>query len=93
MENTQGAHAPQGVTTPGNRWIADVPKNSREVVRVELSSFNGHELINFRVWYESGDGEMKPGRAGLALRVERLIDLQAAIAKAVAAARAEGTIS
>lgn len=76
---------------PANRWIADVEKNSREVLRVELTTFNGHDLINLRVWFGT-DGDMRPGKAGVALRVEKLPQLRDAIDKALAAARAEGLL-
>lgn len=79
------AHAPQGAAAPCNRWIADIRKNLREVVRVELSTFRGVELLNVRVWFDAGGGELRPGKSGLALRVEKLPELQAAIAKAIAA--------
>ena len=75
-----------------NRWVADIPKNSREVVRIELSTFNGHELLNVRVWFDAGAGEWRPGKAGIALRVEKIPELQAAIEKAINAARSEGTL-
>lgn len=82
------APAPQGAL---KRWIADIPKNSREVLRVELSTFNGHDLVNLRVWY-GADDDMRPGKAGVALRVEKLPQLRDAIDKAIAAARAEGLL-
>lgn len=88
MENTERAPAPQG--TAPNRWIADIRKNSRETLRVELTSYKGNELVSLRVFYDAGGGETRPGKAGVALRVEKLADLQAAIAKAIDAARAEG---
>lgn len=90
MENTQGAPAPQGIATSSNRWVADVRKNGREVVRIQLSTWKGAELVSIRVWYDAGAGEMLPGKAGIALKVEKLLELQVAIAKAIDAAKAEG---
>jgi predicted Zn-dependent peptidase len=77
---------------PRNRWVADVPKNAREVLRVELTTYNGHELVNLRVWYGAGGDDMRPGKAGVALRVEKLPLLREAIDKAIAAAKAEGIL-
>jgi Transcriptional Coactivator p15 (PC4) len=91
MTDTQAA--PRAQAAAANRWIADVPKNSREVLRVELTTYNGHDLVNLRVWYSAGDDDMRPGKAGVALRVEKLPHLRDAIDKAIAAARAEGSLS
>jgi hypothetical protein len=62
------------------------------VVRVELSEFKGHDLVNLRLWFDAGNGEMRPGREGFALKVEKLLELKAAIDKAIGAARAEGLL-
>jgi hypothetical protein len=91
MPNTEGASAPQGATH--DRWICDVPKNTREVLRFQLTEFKGHKLVSIRVFYKvDGSDEMRPGKSGIAFRVEKLPELQAAIAKAIDAARAEGFI-
>lgn len=91
MQATQSANAPQGPAH--DRWIADIPKNSRETLRVQLSTFRGHELATLRVWYSPGNGdELRPGKDGFALRVEKLPELRDAIDQAIAAARAEGTL-
>ncbi|MEM8802899.1 MAG: transcriptional coactivator p15/PC4 family protein [Pseudomonadota bacterium] len=51
---------------------AVINKNSREQIRVSLDDFRGHQLVNMRVWYDAGEGEMRPGKQGLALRSELL---------------------
>jgi hypothetical protein len=91
MTNTQAAPSAQGATS--DRWIADIPKNSRETLRIQLSTFKGYDLINIRIWFRSNDGdELKPGKNGFAVRVEKLPELRDAIDKAIAAARAEGSL-
>jgi hypothetical protein len=67
--------------------IATVQKNSREEVRVSFSEFNGHELLNLRVWFEADDGSMRPGKAGLAFKINKLPDFADAISLALEKAR------
>ncbi|MEI4473355.1 transcriptional coactivator p15/PC4 family protein [Frigidibacter sp. MR17.24] len=50
-------------------------KNSREEVRISLDDFRGMRVVNLRVWFETQDGTMRPGKQGLALRVEALPEL------------------
>lgn len=61
--------------------IAAIPKNSREELRVTLDHFRGHDLLNLRVWYDA-DGEMRPGKHGLAVRLDLLPTLIEALQKA-----------
>ena len=69
--------------------IAAFRKNATEEVRVSVDRYHGHELVNIRVWFTGDDGEMKPGRQGLALRLELLPNLRAAL-DAVGSAHGEG---
>lgn len=65
--------------------IADIPKNSREVVRFEVSEFKGRELINIRIWYQDmgpgGDMVYKPTQKGVTLNLESFEDLKQAVLK------------
>ena len=70
--------------------VAVIPKNSREELRVGLETFNGVRLVNLRVWYRSETGEWRPGKQGLALRVELLFDLRRAIQQAESDAQRQG---
>lgn len=71
--------------------IAVIQKNKTEEIRVELPEFNGHNLINIRVWVEPRDGgaERIPTKAGVACRA-LLPELIAALRKAEAEARRAG---
>ncbi|MCC0067094.1 MAG: transcriptional coactivator p15/PC4 family protein [Rhodovulum sp.] len=62
--------------------MASFRKNSREEVRVSVDEFRGHELLNIRVWFEADDGEMRPGKQGIALRLELLPELREALERA-----------
>jgi len=74
--------------------IAVIRKNAMEEIRVELTEFNGYDLIHLRVWTEprAGGSERIPTKAGIACRVTLLPDLIAALQQAEAAARAAGLL-
>ncbi len=60
--------------------VYEFPKNSRETVKVRLTTYAGHELIDVRAFYKDGDG-FKPGK-GLTIRRDLLPELKRAIAAA-----------
>jgi hypothetical protein len=74
--------------------IAVIPKNKLEEIRVELSEFNGHDLINIRIWADrrDGDGARIPTKAGIACNVRLLPDLITALANAERVARERGLL-
>lgn len=72
--------------------IATIKKNSREEIRVTLDEFRGHHLVNIRVFYDAGDGEMKPGKQGIAVKVELFPELLAALGAAEKSARQAGVM-
>ena len=61
--------------------IADIEKNSREIIRVEVSDFKGKELINLRIWFQDFDGVYKPTQKGITLDISQYSNLQDAIGK------------
>ena len=70
--------------------IASIKKNSREEIRVSLDLFNGHRLFNMRVFFEAEDGSMRPGKNGLAFKVDKLEEFAAAVTTAVETAKSKG---
>ncbi len=64
--------------------MIELRKNKREVVRVERATFNGIDCINARVWFADDEGEMRPSKKGLTLRVELASDLAKAIQEVLA---------
>jgi hypothetical protein len=74
------------------RPIATIRKNSTETLHVSLDDFRGRSLINLRVFFTAEDGSQRPGKAGVALRVEALPELRAAILEAEAEALRLGLI-
>jgi len=66
--------------------IKDIRKNNSEIIRVEVSEFQGKELINIRIWFSSMDqnnGELifKPTQKGVALSLSEFAELEDAIKK------------
>ena len=57
----------------------EIRKNAREVIRIERQDFKGHNLTNLRVFYDAGDGAMKPGKQGVAFRAALLPDIVGAL--------------
>ena len=58
-----------------------IAKNSREEIRLSLDDFKGQQLVNLRVWFTAEDGTMRPGRQGIAFRLELLPAVLAALGK------------
>lgn len=66
-----------------NMFRKDIPKNSRgEVIRVEADEFKGKKQLNIRTWYIAEDGELRPGKAGIAINLDILADVFPAIVEA-----------
>jgi hypothetical protein len=61
--------------------ISSFEKNALEEVRVSLTEYRGHQLIDLRVYYASSDGESRPTKKGLALSVGLYPELKEALAK------------
>jgi hypothetical protein len=70
--------------------IAAIKKNSREEIRMSLDMFNGHRLFNMRVFFEAEDGSMRPGKNGLAFKVEKLSEFAQAVSAAAETAKSKG---
>jgi len=70
-------------------------KNMAEEIRIGLSEFNGHDLVNIRVWADprNGGAERIPTKAGIACRIALLPELIAALQQAEAEARMRGLLS
>jgi hypothetical protein len=62
-----------------------------ESIRVRLSTYEGHNLIDIRGWFTGDDGVLKPGK-GFACTVKHLPKLVDVLAKAAAKARELGLI-
>lgn len=73
--------------------IATIRKNAREDLRVTLDEFRGHHLLNLRIWFETDDNEQRPGKQGVAIRLDLLPHLRQALSEAEHEARKLGLLS
>ncbi|WP_051294331.1 transcriptional coactivator p15/PC4 family protein [Gemmobacter nectariphilus] len=62
--------------------LGTIRKNSREEIRFTVETYKGVEIVNARVWYLDTDGEYRPGKQGLAFRLDLLGEVLAALGKA-----------
>ncbi|MEW6442452.1 MAG: transcriptional coactivator p15/PC4 family protein [bacterium] len=68
-------------------------KNATEEVRVSITEFRGHQLIDFRIYVEPKDGgERKPTKKGITINVNLYPKLKKAILKAEKELIKEGLI-
>ena len=44
--------------------MIEIQKNSREVIRISESEYEGHKFVDLRVWYND-NGEMEPTKKGI----------------------------
>jgi len=66
-----------------DQTIYEFIKNSREIVRIQFSEFEGEDLLSIRVYYlDRSSDAWKPTRKGLAVRVEQLPEMKKGIDKA-----------
>lgn len=52
--------------------LGTIRKNASEEIRLTVETFKGHEIVNVRVWFRDAAGEYRPGKQGLAFRLELL---------------------
>ncbi len=62
--------------------IAEIPRNMRERIRVEINEFKKHRFINCRVWFQDEQGKWHPTRKGIALKDEVVDEVIEALKKA-----------
>jgi hypothetical protein len=65
-----------------SRTIHQFAKNATEEVRVSLTEFKGHKLIDVRIYYEPEDGgERRPTKKGITVDVSLYPELKKALLK------------
>lgn len=72
--------------------IATIRKNARESVVVRLRRYEGHHLVDVRVFYDGPEGELKPTGKGASFAVRLLPEVIAGLVAAQARARELGQI-
>ncbi len=73
--------------------IVDLPKNSRELVRVAIREFRGCRNVDLRVYAENGRQEVVPTAKGISIKPALLRPVIDALREAERVAVAEGLIS
>lgn len=70
-----------------------VEKNRRESLRLSVDEYKGRTLLSCRLWYLPGEGEeLKPGRDGWAVAIEKLPSIMAGLQRLEVEARAAGLL-
>jgi len=59
--------------------IAQIPKNSREVIVVRRTTFHGKPFVDLRVFVDIGGGELRPSQKGVAIRPDLIDQVVAAL--------------
>jgi hypothetical protein len=62
--------------------VARIAKNPTEEVRVSLTSYRGHDLVDIRVFFQDEQGEWRPTKRGVSLSVDSFAELREAVVKA-----------
>ncbi len=57
---------------------------------VTLSSYEGHDMLSFRIWFTDKDGELRPTKKGISFSERHLPALFGALREAFKAAKAAG---
>jgi hypothetical protein len=59
--------------------IAQFEKNATEVVRVSITEYRGHKLIDLRVYYSDDEGQYRPTKKGISVAVGLYADFKQAM--------------
>lgn len=72
--------------------IAEFPKNKRETLRIELTQFNGRDVVNARIWAPKEGVGLVPTPKGLTISPDLLPQLIGGLQAAQEAATKLGLI-
>ena len=59
--------------------VAQFEKNATEVLRISLTEFRGHQLIDARIYYSDDEGQYRPTKKGVSLAVGLYPELKKAV--------------
>lgn len=62
--------------------ISEFQKNKMEDFKLSLTEYQGHILLDFRIYFKDKQGESKPTRKGITLNVKFFPELKEAITAA-----------
>ncbi len=66
--------------------IYEIQKNSMEKIRIALTEFKGHKLLDIRVYYdasETRDADFKPTKKGISIPIDLVREVKEGIDKAL----------
>ena len=63
--------------------IGQFQKNTLETVKAQIGDYNGHPIIDFRVWVEGKEGKEIPTEKGMTISPESLQDFYKLVKKTV----------
>jgi hypothetical protein len=75
-----------------DKIVAEITKYTKEVIRITLGTFNNRQIAGLRVWFKAEDGSWRPGKAGIAFKVELLLAIAEGLSRAVNEAREQGLL-
>jgi hypothetical protein len=73
--------------------IARWPRSANDTVMIRIDQFKGSAVIDIRAWWTSQTGELRPGRTGITVSIQRLPALACALTEAEAVARRLGLLA
>jgi hypothetical protein len=79
--------APQHDSDEGEQLGKLSRKNGDEELRIARRSFNGFEYIDLRVWFRGEDGQYRPTKTGVTVKLHEIDHVVAALSKAKGAHR------
>ncbi len=59
--------------------ISEFQKNKTEDFRLSLTEYQGHNLLDFRIYFKDKEGESKPTKKGVTVNVKLFPQLKQAI--------------
>lgn len=65
--------------------ISEFKKNAVEIVKTEITEYQGQRYLNIRIWFDASDKgkpEWRPSQKGITLNINLFEDLKAAVLKA-----------
>jgi len=62
--------------------ISEFQKNKMEEFKLSLTEYQGHNLLDFRIYFKDKQGESKPSKKGITLNVKFFPELKEAIMSA-----------
>ena len=76
-----------------NQTVATIRKNATEEIRVALTEFSGHDLVDIRVFTEYREsGEIGPTKKGVSFKIQQLGEVIQALQSAEHEARQAGLL-